>query len=155
MKIIVSRKGFDSANGRVPSPIFADDTVLSLPIPHANGISYAQINSPIEGFRCLSEIVGQLAPSGERSAHLDPDLDAGSIDRGEGWRGIFGQSSAAQTHLDNNLVGPGDIFLFFGLFRRVKSNASGRLRFVADEPRRHVLFGWLKVAKKYRESRMW
>jgi Nucleotide modification associated domain 3 len=143
VKIIISRKGFDSANGRVPSPIFADDTMLSLPIPYASGIPYDQINSPIEGFRCLSEIVEQLARLDDRPAHLDPDLDPGSIARLEGWRGILGQSSGAQTHLDNNLVGPGDLFLFFGLFRRVKSNAGDRLRFVADEPRRHVLFGWL------------
>jgi hypothetical protein len=88
MKIIVSRKGFDSANGRVPSPIFADDTMLSLPIPYTSGIPYDQINSPIEGFRSVNDIVEQLAPSGERSAHLDPDLDAESIDREVGWREV-------------------------------------------------------------------
>src|SRR5450432_855383 len=138
MKIIISRKGFDSANGRVPSPIFSDDKMLSLPIPYASGIPYDQINSPIEGFRSIDDIVEQLAPTGERCAHLDPDLDARSIARQEGWRGILGQSSGAQTQLDNNLVGPGDLFLFFGLFRRVKPNASGRLQFVAGEPRKHV-----------------
>jgi Nucleotide modification associated domain 3 len=149
LKIIFSRKGFDSASGGVPSPIFEDGTMLSLPIPYNDGIPFNQINSPIEGFRRVSEIVEQLAQLGEQPAHLDPDLDADAIFRREGWRGILGQSSGAQTHLDNNLVRPGDLFLFFGLFRRVKPNASGRLRFVTKEPRKHVFFGWLRVATRY------
>lgn len=33
MKVILSRKGFDSANGGIPSPILPDGTLLSLPIP--------------------------------------------------------------------------------------------------------------------------
>ena len=33
MKLVLSRKGFDSSSGGVPSPIFADGTMLSLPIP--------------------------------------------------------------------------------------------------------------------------
>ena len=33
MKIILSRKGFDSGNGGQPSPILPDGTLLSMPIP--------------------------------------------------------------------------------------------------------------------------
>ena len=33
MKVILSRKGFDSANGGIASPIFEDGTMLSFPIP--------------------------------------------------------------------------------------------------------------------------
>ena len=33
MKVILSRKGFDSANGGILSPIFEDGTMLSFPIP--------------------------------------------------------------------------------------------------------------------------
>ena len=33
MRLILSRKGFDSANGGCPSPIFPDGSMLSLPIP--------------------------------------------------------------------------------------------------------------------------
>jgi len=33
MKVILSRKGFDSKNGGMPSPILPDGTLLSLPIP--------------------------------------------------------------------------------------------------------------------------
>ena len=33
MKIILSRKGFDSANGGIVSPIMEDETLISFPIP--------------------------------------------------------------------------------------------------------------------------
>ena len=33
MKIILSRKGFDSANGGIVSPIMEDGTLVSFPIP--------------------------------------------------------------------------------------------------------------------------
>lgn len=33
MKLILSRKGFDSSAGGKPSPIFPDGTMISLPIP--------------------------------------------------------------------------------------------------------------------------
>ncbi len=36
MRIILSRKGFDSSNGGCPSPILPDGTLLSLPIPSKN-----------------------------------------------------------------------------------------------------------------------
>ena len=33
MKVILSRKGFDSANGGIVSPIFEDGAMISMPIP--------------------------------------------------------------------------------------------------------------------------
>jgi hypothetical protein len=41
-------------------------------------------------------------------------------------------------------VGPGDLFLFFGLFREAERADDG-WRF--HGPRRHVLFGWLQVGE--------
>jgi hypothetical protein len=44
MKIILSRKGFDSSSGGVPSPIFSDGDMLSLPIPdRASTVKYDEI----------------------------------------------------------------------------------------------------------------
>ncbi|HEX6606573.1 MAG TPA: hypothetical protein VF276_06620, partial [Chloroflexia bacterium] len=51
MKIILSRKGFDSSIGKVPSPIFPSGELRSLPIPdhdqppHAGGRSYKDIRA--------------------------------------------------------------------------------------------------------------
>ena len=40
MKIILSRKGFDSANGGIVSPIFEDGTMVSFPIPSDDEDTY-------------------------------------------------------------------------------------------------------------------
>ena len=40
----------------------------------------------------------------------------------------------------------GDLFLFFGWFRRV-AYAQGRYQYVAGAPDLHVLFGWLEVGE--------
>jgi hypothetical protein len=79
-------------------------------------------------------------------AHIDPDIFTGSLPRDEGWRPIFGQTDAAQGHLKNKDIGPDDIFLFFGLFRKVETKDSV-LRFASSCPQQHVIFGWLQVDK--------
>ena len=44
MKVILSRKGFDSANGGQASPILPDGTMLSLPIPSHDDIPFSKIH---------------------------------------------------------------------------------------------------------------
>ena len=45
MKVILSRKGFDSQYGGMPSPILPDGTMLSLPIPSKDdNIKYSDLN---------------------------------------------------------------------------------------------------------------
>ena len=75
---------------------------------------------------------------------LDPDVRPDAVPRHDGWRGLFGQLSASQTHLANQRVGAGDVFLFFGLFRRVQETREG-WRFVRGEPQQHILWGWLQI----------
>jgi hypothetical protein len=77
--------------------------------------------------------------------HLDPDLHRNSRNRLPGWRPAFGQGGAAQGHLKKLNVGPGDVFVFFGWFRRVEQIA-GRWRYMKGAPDIHVAFGWLEVA---------
>jgi hypothetical protein len=146
MKLILSRKGFDSAHGGCPSPIL-DDRLCSLPIPDPGApTTYAEI-SPFNG-SSVAQIVEDLTHRrvrGGDGAHLDPDLRREAIARAAGWRPIFGQAAAAQSHLANQKIGPGDLFLFFGCFRQAKQ-VGGRFRFVRDEPKIHVIFGWLQVS---------
>ena len=147
MKLILSRKGFDSSSGGVPSPIFPNDQMISLPIPDkASTIAYKDI----AGNACapVAELVHDLAklPPTYR-AHLDPDLSAHSIPRRQGWRPLFGQEGAAESHLENQRVDTGDVFLFFGLFRRVKKHASGWQCVSGSRPI-HVIFGWLQIARR-------
>ena len=75
--------------------------------------------------------------------HLDPDLDFESVSRPQGWRPLFGSVGAAGTHLLDQGVGPGDLFLFFGWFRHVKPVGRGKFAFVG--PDLHVIFGGMRV----------
>ena len=59
---------------------------------------------------------------------------------------MFGQSHAAQRHLENHCVGVGDIFLFFGWFREVEQR-DGQYRFKRGARDRHVFLGGLRLVK--------
>jgi len=66
--------------------------------------------------------------------------------RPRGWRPALGQTGSAHGHLARQEFGAGDVFLFFGWFRRVQQNG-GRWGYVPSAPDLHVLFGWLEVAE--------
>lgn len=110
MKIILSRKGFDSANGGIVSPIFEDGTMISFPIPSGDTDTYDSLY--YNGIP-YSKILHDLRYKGGNHCHVDPDLDlsrrAKEID---GWFPAFGQRDAAASYLKNLGVAPGDIFLF-------------------------------------------
>lgn len=145
MKIILSRKGFDSSAGGVASPLFPDGTLLSLPIPDQNGtVTYGDL---CWGEHWLGDLVESLTHGRidrQRRAHLDPDLYPAICARPPAWRPLFGQDGAAQSHLTNQGVGVGDLFLFFGWFRAVEC-IHGQYRFVKNAPDLHLLYGWLQV----------
>jgi hypothetical protein len=151
MKVILSRKGFDSSNGGCPSPILPDGTLLSLPIPSQDRDAYEALS-----FRGLNygTLLEQLRPGQAFSrCHLDPDLRPDlRISGTEGWRPAFGQTDAAQGLLANAGVERGDLFLFFGWFRQTEQGPEG-YRFVrrsedffrgADL---HVIYGYLQIGE--------
>jgi hypothetical protein len=132
MRIIFSRKGFDSSYGGVPSPIL-DGVPISLPIPldRPSETTYAD-----HGLGALVEDLTRGRIESTRACHFDPDLELGA----------FGQEKAAQSHLHRQGVRAGDLFLFFGLFRAAETVA-GAYRFVPGAPRQHRLFGWLQIGE--------
>lgn len=146
VKVILSRKGFDSGSGGCPSPILPDGTMVSLPIPMKTAPKTYDDIDWAPGRR-MSELIRDLAPKrvkpGHR-AHLDPDLRRDALVRPRQWRPLFGQIDAAQSHLAKQQVGPGDLFLFFGLYRQVERRAD-RFEFVRACRPSHVLFGWLQI----------
>lgn len=146
MKIIFSRKGFDSSAGKTPSPIFPDGGMVSLPIPDRHSpIQYQDIRYREYDLGSLvSALTGGRIPR-TYSAHLDPDLNRESLVRQPGWQPIFGQIGISQRHLEKCGVTEGDLFLFFGLFRRVLQSSAG---WVWDVSRpRHTLWGWMQIEK--------
>jgi hypothetical protein len=132
MRVIFSRKGFDASAGGCPSPII-DGRPLSLPIPYLSSTrSYRHFN--------LGRIVTDLSNGklGESDfCHNDPDLQMGA----------FGQVSAAQSHLNNQNVGPGDLFLFFGWFREAEF-VDDKYRYNRDAQEHHRIFGWMFIDQK-------
>jgi len=123
MRIIFSRKGFDSAAGGGASPI-VDGAPVSLPIPSGG---HSQTNYGDLGLGDLASRASRGKLGANDLCHHDPMfLGTGTCH--------FGQCSAAQTHLQNQGVREGDTFLFFGLFR---DEGTG-------EPH-HRIFGYLEI----------
>lgn len=155
MKVILSRKGFDSAAGGHPSPHFVSDgRLLSLPIPEDKRLGGSCLGSTptysslrFDGESSYLAIMEKLGLSGfaSRRAHLDPDINAAVIDRSKGWRGLFGQCSSAQAHLSNKGVSCGDLFLFFGWYRDVEQTDRG-YRYLGGTDK-HIIWGYLQVGE--------
>lgn len=147
MKIIISRKGFDSAAGGVPSPIFPDGKILSLPIPDKDSnISYQEI---LWNNKSIGQIIESLTKGKKMAryfAHLDPDINKSSLPRKKNWHPIFGQLGTAQKHLENQNIESGDLFLFFGLFRKI-SDKNGELKFDPNSSPKHIIWGWFQIDK--------
>ncbi len=125
MRIILSRKGFDSAAGGGPSPIVGGQPI-SLPIP-----AYGKLSKTSYGLLGLGEHVAK-ASRGRYGAddlcHYDPMFLADG-------RCVFGQCGGPLTHLmDTNGVAAGDVFLFFGWF-------AGN-----GWEDHHRIFGYLRIA---------
>jgi len=152
MKIILSRKGFDSENGGQPSPIMPDGTLLSLPIPSEDDVLFSKI---VHNGKTYLEIIQELKPTtniGKNShCHLDPDINYSCIDRPNGWVGVFGQAEAAQGHLQNNNIAINDLFLFFGWFKETEI-VNGKLNYKKYARDLHIIYGYLQIGNIYKEK---
>jgi len=149
-----------SGTGCIASPIFEDGSMLSLPIPdqagticyddlHFGGHSVGKLIADLKGKRISKGKTWSLA--GSDRAHLDPDLIPALRDRKLGWRPAFGQCGKDATILRQHEVGIGDLFLYFGWFRRCEM-VKGAYRYVAGAPNLHVVFGYLRVGQVIRIS---
>ena len=148
MKVILSRKGFDSSNGGIISPIFEDGIMASFPIPSHDLDRFCELNYKSIPY---SQILSDLHYKGDAFCHVDPDLDQTRrltfIDQ---WIPAFGQIGSSAQYLRNIGIKQGDLFLFFGNFHRV-INDSGHFRYeknTGDFYRDNdiqVIWGYLQV----------
>lgn len=157
MKVILSRKGFDSSTGGHPSPILPDGTLLSLPIPAEGGnlelkIRYRDlmVSNDLTYYEVMRQLFSKIKINGkkplieESECHLDPDLIRNIYKRSNGWKPIFGQVGSSQKHLQNEEVKKGDLFIYFGLFRKVIENTNG-YAYDRNSPPIHVIYGYLQI----------
>ncbi|MDD4157531.1 MAG: hypothetical protein PHY08_13280 [Candidatus Cloacimonetes bacterium] len=155
MKIILSKKGFDSSYGGVASPVFVEDkSFISLPIPTDNpdyakdkGYSICYNNLSLYGhnYGKLVEDLTKNKIKGDDITHFDPDIIREVYqNRKPEWTPLFGQDSSFQGHLRLQNVGKGDIFLFFGLFRMVKK-VGNNYQYVRGAKKFNMLWGWMQI----------
>ena len=146
MKVILSRKGFDSGYGKIPSPIMPDGVLLSLPIPSKQEVvKFEQLHYKDKTY---AEIISELKNEkySNNRCHLDPDIRKDVIARSDKWQPAFGQENGSLTHLLNQGVGIDDLFLFFGWFREVEQ-LNGKYRYVKGTNNKHIIYGYLQVGE--------
>lgn len=158
MKVILSRKGFDSKAGGIINPILPDGTLLSFPIPSADSDTYMGLR-----FRDIeyNKILCDLGYVGKQNCHLDPDIRM-NIRKEQvfDWKPAFGQIDAAERYLENSQVEEGDIFLFFGRFRRVEL-IKGKYRYIKPQKEDfylgnpvQIIFGYLQIGQILKEPQI-
>ncbi len=158
MKVILSRKGFDSTSGGLCNPILPDGTLLSMPIPGENKhpMYYKDLSFDVRDINGNShqmsyeEILTQLGGSKWKrgqQCHLDPDLREGILERKQDYVPAFGQCGNAKKFLDDMDVKEGDLFLFFGRFRETEFNSKGKLQYKRNAPQQHIIYGYMQVGK--------
>ncbi len=133
MRIVFSRKGFDSSAGGGPSPITAcadgKARPISLSIPDSKGFSRTTYGDLGLGDHAARASRGRLGV-GDLCHHDPMFLPDGTC--------LFGQTGAAQTHLERQGVGVGDVFVFFGLFRAEVQE---------PHPRNSRICGWTRSSR--------
>ena len=148
MRFILSRKGFDSQFGGTPSPVFKTkgyplyDYMYSIPIPErdSKGNNF--------DLKCTPPKTPKNFPVNVRYFHLDPDIRPElHYKLPQNWVPILGQSGADASHLANNNVTIGDIFLFFGLFNDAKWDDNREQWVFKEDKPYHAIWGYMQIAK--------
>jgi hypothetical protein len=175
-KVVLSRKGFDSAAGGGYSP-FDPETgkyvVLPIPVDKkeleiCNPLKYEDIHLqgnyldgyPETNLKSLMETMKKKATiKDEKSeyAHFDPWLGPCPwlAERSNHQIGAFGQVGIPQAQLHNQGVGEGSLFLFFSRFTTVDKNRENKI--VPGISRENLtkglyfIYGWLKVKEVIQE----
>ncbi len=149
MKVILSRKGFDSSNGGIPSPILPDGTLLSFPIPACSDeLTFDELYyEEIPYSQILEQLKGYDEKQNHFNCHLDPDIRADVCGKAiPNWSPAFGQIKLAQGLLRNKGVTTGDLFLYFGWFRQTEGNiVDGTLHFKYGAPDLNIIYGYLQI----------
>lgn len=146
MKIILSRKGFDTKSGGCPNPILPDGTLLTMPIPSKEALRYSDLK--YNGYT-YDRILSGLNPGMIYDrCHLDPDIREGvRIKSLDNWIPAFGQTGSALGILRNAGVTAGDLFLFFGIFRHTHYDENGNLKFEKKKNAIHIIHSYLQVGE--------
>lgn len=151
IRVFLSRKSFDSANGGISNVIMPNGAMLPFPIPSSDVKTFGDLM--YAGLR-YNEILPALKYKGPMNCHIDPDLDhSRHVNAIEGWVAAFGQRGAAASYLMKTAgIKVGDVFFFFGTFHFVEK-INGTYRYTkktGDFYKDHdiqVIYGYMQVGK--------
>jgi len=137
--VILSRKGFDSDAGGIPSPIYKNK-LISIPIPEVNsGIKYDDLI--FDENDSYLKLLLDLNKNYFTECHSDPDLYKELYPRID-WLPVFGQSGGAASRLKD--VDKDSLFLFYGWFREIEKR-NGKYQYIKTAPDIHCIYGYLVV----------
>ena len=159
MNIILSRKGFDSSNGGIVSPIMEDGTLVSFPIPSKDKDKFEDLFYCGQPYSKILQYLNYKENPECPNCHVDPDL---TIERRknkiDSWCPIFGQCGSSAIYLTNKVqVKEGDLFLFFGNYHKVQF-IDGKYQFVKkngdfySDNDLQVIWGYMQVGKIVKDS---
>lgn len=100
MKVILSRKGFDSSYGGCASPILPGGTMMSMPIPggEASNLKFEDIKYGEITYLDIWDKLYSKHKTDKLYCHLDPDIRADvRVKPVDNWVAAFGQTDTAQN----------------------------------------------------------
>lgn len=153
MKIVLSRKGFDSSiQGGGSANIVYNNKCYPIPIPEVGtDIRYSDLK--FEDTNYL-KVMRDLNINQFTECHLDPFLSRKITPFHpitKNWEKSLGQCDISQNILKENNIKKGDIFLFFGWFNFVKKE-NGKFKYSQYKKEYHkegfhLIYGYLEVDK--------
>lgn len=159
MKIILSRKGFDSANGGIVSPVMEDGSMISFPIPSDDKDKFEDLVYQGQPYSQILNDLNYKEDPKYPNCHVDPDL---TLDRRkekiDGWCPIFGQISSSAIYLKDTVkVEENDLFLFFGNYHKVKF-VDGKYQYIRktgdfySDNDLQIIWGYMQIGKIVEDS---
>ena len=157
MKVILSRKGFDSVNGKMPSAIMPNGDVVSFPIPSGNKTTFDDLRYRDVSYKqILDSLVQKKSGCRDipwRHCHIDPDLDKTRWKKTpRNWKPAFGPSWKVWHYLKETVgIQKNDVFLFFGTFHFLTQKAPRGFEYAArtgdffHDSDLHLIWGYLQV----------
>lgn len=142
MKIILSRKGLDSSINNLSNLLLNEKDLIVIPILEQGGkTKYKDLH-----LKQLDNIFNNPSYSKALSpntlCHADPNLT--NLFNDKNFVGSLGQVDTAQTHLENQNVGIGDLFIFFGVFT-MGNEKDNKIEIDNMLYRKHIMFGYLQI----------
>lgn len=150
MKVILSRKGLDSGVCDINNLLLTDKEnkkhLIMLPIPE-NDSTHTYRTLKFSDNENLTSIIKEYFSKSkkinlESNCHADPNII--NCFSSPIFLGSLGQVDQAQSHLQNQNVAIGDLFIFFGAFSDGFIDDKNELQ-VNKNNARHIMFGYLQI----------